>query len=88
MVDKTFEKNFLKECEKVVESYANVVASSKLTVNPSQRRKNESSIMNHIIGKSIRLQGIAEDLSKTEDGNLVPTNAEKNEVTKILVWRH
>ena len=40
MVDKKIEQDFKKECEKVFESYANVVASWKPTVNPSQRKKN------------------------------------------------
>ena len=83
MLDKKTKKAFKRTFEKVVENYPNVVISSKANVNLPQRRQNESSDVNHNIGKSIRLRGIPGDHSKSRDGNCVQANAEVKEVTKI-----
>ena len=75
---------FNKTCEKNDASYANVVAGSKTKGSPPHRTQGESGKMDHSIGKSIRLQGIPEDLSNTTDKNFVPSIAEMKEIIKIL----
>ena len=73
-------------CEKVEKTHAAVFVVEKSTqtgnTNPSQKVNQGKT--NHNISQSLRSQGVPEDPNKSKGENLVPTNAEGNDILDTM----
>lgn len=75
--------NVMKEtCEKVDKTYSAIVKVEKST--PPVVKKTTKPQMTHDTNKSFRIQGVPEDLEKTVNENLVPTNEAVNEILNMV----
>ena len=72
-------------CEKVEETYAAVVAEkSTATGNTNALQKVNKGKTVHNVSQSFRIQGAPENPSKSKGENLVPTNAEMDDILSTM----